>query len=222
MNVPLDEKGLLPCPFCGGEPSVSTYETESLWSHDQVTYTKVECPECDIAFNSEPGYEVEAPEAWNRRAYLAAPPSPSMEMDVVGFAHPTSDWCHRLYSEIDMHCPKDGPRPVALVTLDQAQSALAARDAQVLRLTEENEALRKERDEALALVNYAEDVGTILVARIKALEEALRPFARHIDEMKFDLDNKGNELPDEQAVGWVYVTNGDFRRARTALKENAL
>lgn len=53
---------------------------------------------------------------------------------------------------------------------------------------------------------------------IEALRAALEPFARHIDEMKFDLDNKGDPLPDDQAVGWVYVTNGDFRRARTALK----
>jgi Lar family restriction alleviation protein len=65
-DTPPDD--LLPCPFCGGEASVSTYETESLWSHNIVTYTRVGCSECDIAFNTEPGYEVEAPEAWNTRA----------------------------------------------------------------------------------------------------------------------------------------------------------
>lgn len=58
----------------------------------------------------------------------------------------------------------------------------------------------------------------IAEARVKELEEALKPFATHLVEMKFDLDSHGNELPDEQTVGWVYVTNGDFRRARTALK----
>lgn len=52
---------------------------------------------------------------------------------------------------------------------------------------------------------------------IAGLREALEPFARHLNEMKFDLDHEGNELPDDKAVGWVYVTNGDFRRARTAL-----
>ncbi len=59
---------LKPCPFCGGEAHVSYYETESLWSHDQVTYTKVSCDECDISLQSEPGYETEAIQAWNTRA----------------------------------------------------------------------------------------------------------------------------------------------------------
>ncbi len=64
--------GLEPCPFCGGKASVSTYETESLWSHDIVTYTRVGCDECDISFSTEPGYDLEAPEAWNRRAIAAS------------------------------------------------------------------------------------------------------------------------------------------------------
>lgn len=59
---------LKPCPFCGGEPSTRTYETESLWSKNQVTRTVVECGECELGFSTEPGYEFEAPEAWNRRA----------------------------------------------------------------------------------------------------------------------------------------------------------
>jgi hypothetical protein len=59
------ESDLKPCPFCGGEASRNTYETESLWSHNIVTYTQVGCDECDIHFASEPGFEVEAPAAWN-------------------------------------------------------------------------------------------------------------------------------------------------------------
>ena len=62
------DRDLLPCPFCGNEARTSTYETESLWSHNQVTYTKVFCDECDVSFATEPGYELEAPAAWNRRA----------------------------------------------------------------------------------------------------------------------------------------------------------
>lgn len=78
------------------------------------------------------------------RAYLAASPSPS-EMEVVAWMHPTAGWARTKYHSILPHCQKSGRGPVALVRQDQAQSALAARDAQVLRLTEENEALRKER-----------------------------------------------------------------------------
>ena len=69
---------LLPCPFCGSEPSVSTYETESLWSTAEVTYTKVQCDDCDISFNTEPGHELQAIAAWNRRA--SAPPPPASDL----------------------------------------------------------------------------------------------------------------------------------------------
>jgi hypothetical protein len=55
-------------------------------------------------------------------------------------------------------------------------------------------------------------------AEVAKLLEALKPFADHLNEMRFDLNNKGEELPDDQAVGWIYLTNGDFRRARTALE----
>lgn len=70
--TPREKVDLKPCPFCGGEPSVSTYETESLWSHDIVTYTEIGCGECDVHFATEPGYELEAPAAWNRRTALAS------------------------------------------------------------------------------------------------------------------------------------------------------
>lgn len=58
---------------------------------------------------------------------------------------------------------------------------------------------------------------TRLRAEVERKDAALEPFARHLNEMKFDLDYEGNELPDGAAVGWVYVTNGDFRRAHSAL-----
>lgn len=54
--------------------------------------------------------------------------------------------------------------------------------------------------------------------RIKELEKALEPFAEYLNGAAFDLDDKGNPLPDEQGMGWVYLNVGDFRRARTALK----
>jgi len=55
----------------------------------------------------------------------------------------------------------------------------------------------------------------------KALEtarEALEPFATYADSDGFGLDNDGIELPDEDSPGWVYVTNGDFRRAAAAIR----
>ncbi len=53
------------------------------------------------------------------------------------------------------------------------------------------------------------------------LREALEPFAKYLDTAKFDVDYNGNPLPDEQGMGWVYLTIGDFRRARTALAQGA-
>ena len=58
---------LVPCPFCGGEPEVETFETESLWSHNIVTYTSVGCPECDINFSTEPDHAIQAVDLWNQR-----------------------------------------------------------------------------------------------------------------------------------------------------------
>jgi Lar family restriction alleviation protein len=64
-------QGMLPCPFCGGEATISTYETESLWSHNTVTYTQVECETCDFQRATEPGHELEALDWWNMRAIVA-------------------------------------------------------------------------------------------------------------------------------------------------------
>ena len=77
----IDRETLLPCPFCGGDATLRQYETESLWSHDQVTYTQVGCEECDYHIATEPGYEMEAPERWNTRpdAALSALDQPAQE-----------------------------------------------------------------------------------------------------------------------------------------------
>lgn len=45
--------------------------------------------------------------------------------------------------------------------------------------------------------------------------EALRPFAEYMTE-GMDCDYDGNLLPDSDGVGWVYLTQGDFRRAKRA------
>lgn len=56
--------------------------------------------------------------------------------------------------------------------------------------------------------------------RKKVLEEALRPFAEYMGD-NLDKDNRGNPLRDNDGVGWVYLTHGDFRRARSALAGKA-
>lgn len=91
----------------------------------------------------------------------------------------------------------------------------------------EQSRLRGEAEGRLAMSEMAgvvkgwQEKAKRLAKRVQELEAALEPFAKHIDEMKFDLDNNGNPLPDEQAVGWVYVTIGDFRRARALKLEKA-
>ena len=54
---------------------------------------------------------------------------------------------------------------------------------------------------------------------IERLRAALEPFANymHTDDGRMDLDNKSAPHPDQQGVGWVYLTYGDFRKARAAL-----
>lgn len=52
-------------------------------------------------------------------------------------------------------------------------------------------------------------------AKLARAVEALGPFASYMNDGG-DLDAHGNPLPDENGVGWVYLTMGDFRRARAA------
>ena len=54
------------------------------------------------------------------------------------------------------------------------------------------------------------------------LVAALKPFARymHTDEERMDCDHKFVPLVDDQGVQWLYLTHGDFRRARAAISPN--
>ena len=84
-------------------------------------------------------------------------------------------------------------------------------------------ALEAERDEALYALEAERmhnaqlfDRTYAAEARAEKLAEALKPFAEYMGD-RGDLDYHGNPLPDEQGVGWVYLTQADFRRAREAL-----
>ena len=70
------------------------------------------------------------------------------------------------------------------------------------------------------LIRPAPDLLLAAADQLKRYREALEPFVAYLNEVKFDLDNNGNESPDEQGVGWIYLTNGDFRRARQALEQD--
>lgn len=70
MNIE-QERALLPCPFCGGKPSITKQMGESLWSHDIVLWTGVQCDECEAQVGPTcEGFKVEAVDIWNRRASL--------------------------------------------------------------------------------------------------------------------------------------------------------
>ena len=110
----------------------------------------------------------------------------------------------------DIREEANGYRRQSLKMAADALDTLAAKDAE---LADVKGQLQRQFDQTLRFQGYLVEAKAQLAEARKALE----PFSRHLDEMKFDLDNNGNPLPDDQAVGWVYVTNGDFRAARRAL-----
>lgn len=58
-----------------------------------------------------------------------------------------------------------------------------------------------------------------LFKRLEQAKAVLEPFGKYLDTAAFDLDNHGEPLPDDQGMGWVYLTIGDFRRARAFLHQ---
>ena len=90
-----------------------------------------------------------------------------------------------------------------------------------LRKKADDCAIFDDAEDATDLSNIAHEAASALdaaEARIKELEKALEPFAEYLNGAAFDLDDKGNPLPDEQGMGWVYLNVGGFRRARAALQ----
>ncbi|MGN7869595.1 hypothetical protein [Paracoccus sp. 22332] len=101
----------------------------------------------------------------------------------------------------------DGPTlTVEVADLDDA-CAMLSDIALAPQLAAENLALRADL--------------SALRAREAEMRAALRPFAEymHTNEGRMDCDYFGKPLPDDLTVGWIYLTHGDFRRARAALSQ---
>ena len=75
----MSNKELKPCPFCGGEADIHTYE-------DMLTdknYTEVVCGYCGVGTKGDT--QSEAIEAWNTRNYLEKQDSSKELMEFVKF-----------------------------------------------------------------------------------------------------------------------------------------
>ncbi len=112
------------------------------------------------------------------------------------------------YTNLGENAELDREAATALETLR------SERDAAILRAIEHDRA----RGEAEGKLAMSEAAGIVEGWRERAekAEAALKPFAEYMGDM--DRDNLGNPLPDDAGVGWVYLTQGDFRRARAALQ----
>lgn len=87
--VMTSEVKMLPCPFCGGQPSHDTTMDESLWSHDTVPYRRVYCHACEIGTEYVcEGREPTEIEAWNRRTPAAEVAGSSDREDAIAWEAP--------------------------------------------------------------------------------------------------------------------------------------
>lgn len=130
-----------------------------------------------------------------------------------------SKWVEGTWTDIE---PGD-PLYAEYLRVDSAAARVEALQAEVERLREENASLAMFQ----CVSGYGDEYGNSrcavqddnahLQADLAVAREALEPFGRYLDANPFDLDNHGNPVPDDQGCGWVYLTAGQFRRARAAL-----
>lgn len=134
--------------------------------------------------------------------------------DIAGLIERLNDY-GLTKNDIEVICDKR--------VVDEAAAALSA-------LSEENKRLRADLAKVIDpeyLAGAIERVGLAdaewqaravrAEAQVRELRAALEPFASYMDG-GHDLNHRGEPLPDDQGVGWVYLTVGDFRRARATLK----
>lgn len=234
MTTPLDEKGLLPCPFCGGPARTFQYNGTTQAS---CTALHTECA----------GTDVIAPVAmWNRRA-LSTVALPD-ELEVVAWAHPDLGWAHAEYGQVLMHCPMDGEGPVALARADQAHSTIAAlREKDTQRLDHIKKLERRihnqrrsnrdtweivesrnrwlgspEARKAFARLLVRHRAAEAEVKRLTEEKEALRKALKPFTERSRAFDDAAmaivGAVPAESVVVNIKTTHGHLRAARKALE----
>ena len=108
-----------------------------------------------------------------------------------------------------------------LATPEETAAEMDRRGAVIERLETNVRHWREECGKIDAAKRAAEAKLSALQEEVGRLREALEPFADYASQDGFGLDYHGRELPDGDGPGWVYVTNGDFRRARSALARTA-
>ena len=108
-----------------------------------------------------------------------------------------------------------------LATPEETAGEMDRRGAVIERLETNVRHWREECGKIDAAKRAAEAKLSALQEEVGRLREALEPFADYASQDGFGLDYHGRELPDGDGPGWVYVTNGDFRRARSALARTA-
>lgn len=63
----VESGNLLPCPFCGQQPSESQYYDESLWSNEKAVWHRAYCSTCDIGMSQCESHD-DLVSKWNRRS----------------------------------------------------------------------------------------------------------------------------------------------------------
>lgn len=61
---------LLPCPFCGGDPTIQEWKDEALWDHSIVPWFRIRCSGCDVHGPDCCDDRLEAVTHWNTRTIL--------------------------------------------------------------------------------------------------------------------------------------------------------
>ncbi|MCV9940888.1 hypothetical protein OIU35_31445 [Boseaceae bacterium BT-24-1] len=103
----------------------------------------------------------------------------------------------------------------ALAILDIIRPAFDAKDRQVRELAL---LLDKQMGTPCEQIRHQQEVEA-LQAKLAQAGEAMEPFAGYYGPHYPDTDDRGVPLPDEDGTGWVYLTVGDFRRARSAASD---